>query len=145
MGHSWPLFLYFRLFNTVDSKQVNVQNKSLPMTGFKPRTSGIRSNRSTNWATTTAPTSSVIISHLLKVITTISIYQYFLPGLVVMGRDSRSKGHEFESRHHLLDGHFSHIFVVKIVMFVQKDRKETKKRPGLAHFLTLKSARLLKE
>ena len=24
------------------------------MTGFKPRTSGIRSNRSTNWATTTA-------------------------------------------------------------------------------------------
>ena len=21
MGHSWPFFLYFRLFNTVDSKQ----------------------------------------------------------------------------------------------------------------------------
>ena len=28
------------------------------------------------------------------------------PGLVVMGRDSRSKGLGFESRHHKLDGHF---------------------------------------
>ena len=39
------------------------------------------------------------------------------PGLVVMGRDSRSKGREFESRHRILDGHFSHIDV-KIAMFV---------------------------
>ena len=38
------------------------------------------------------------------------------PGLVVMGGDSRSKGRGFESRHRILDGHFSHI--VKIVMFV---------------------------
>ena len=37
---------------------------------------------------------------------------------MVMGRDSRSEGCGFESRHHILDGHFSHIFVVKIVMFV---------------------------
>ena len=29
-------------------------NKILPMTGVEPRTSGIKSNRSTNWATTTA-------------------------------------------------------------------------------------------
>ena len=29
-------------------------NKFLPMTGVEPRTSGIESNRSTNWATTTA-------------------------------------------------------------------------------------------
>ena len=36
------------------------------------------------------------------------------PGLVVMGRDS---GRGFESRHCILVGHFSHIFVVKIVMF----------------------------
>ena len=35
---------------------------------------------------------------------------------MVMGRDSRSKGRGFESRHHILDGIFSHIFVVKIVM-----------------------------
>ena len=38
------------------------------------------------------------------------------PGLVVMGVDSCSKGREFESQHHILDGHFSHLFVVKIVM-----------------------------
>ena len=28
------------------------------------------------------------------------------PGLVVVGGDSSSKGREFESRHHILDGHF---------------------------------------
>ena len=38
------------------------------------------------------------------------------PGLVVMGGDSHSEGHGFESRYRILDGHFSHIFVVKIVM-----------------------------
>ena len=42
------------------------------------------------------------------------------PGLVVMGGDLCSKGCGFESRHHKLDGHniFSHISVVRIVMFV---------------------------
>ena len=39
-------------------------------------------------------------------------------GLVVMGGDSCSKGCEFKSRHRILDGHFSHLFVVKIVMLV---------------------------
>ena len=33
-----------------------------------------------------------------------------------MGRDSRSKGRGFESRHGILDGNFSPISVVKIVM-----------------------------
>jgi len=33
-----------------------------------------------------------------------------------MGRDSRSEGHGFKSRHHILDGHFSRVFVVKIVL-----------------------------
>ena len=33
---------------------------------------------------------------------------------MVMGGDSHSKGRGFESRHRILDGHFSHIFVVKI-------------------------------
>ena len=52
---NWPFpasFLYFRLFNkqlTVN-KMFNV-NKILPMTEFKPRTSAIGSDRSTNWAT----------------------------------------------------------------------------------------------
>ena len=40
------------------------------------------------------------------------------PGLVVMGGDSCSKGCEFKSLHRKLDGHFSHLIVVKIVMSV---------------------------
>ena len=39
------------------------------------------------------------------------------PGLVVMGDDSCSRGCEFESRRRILDGLFSHLFVVKIVLF----------------------------
>ena len=35
---------------------------------------------------------------------------------MVMGGDSCSEGRGFESRHRILDGHFSHLFVVKIVM-----------------------------
>ena len=46
------LFSFFQY--TVDSKQMFYINKFLPMTGFEPRTSGIGSNRSTNWTTTTA-------------------------------------------------------------------------------------------
>ena len=39
---------------------------------------------------------------------------------MIMGGDSCSDGHGFESQRHILDGHdiFSHIFVVKIVVFV---------------------------
>ena len=54
MGHPGLFSIYFRLFNTVDSKQINVRYKSLPMTGFVWQTSGVQSNRCTNWATTTA-------------------------------------------------------------------------------------------
>ena len=36
---------------------------------------------------------------------------------MVVGRDSRSEGRGFESRYRILDGYFSHIFVVKIVLF----------------------------
>ena len=53
MGHSRPLFHYVRLFNTVDSI---CSIYFLPITGFKPLTSGIGSDRSTNWATSTATT-----------------------------------------------------------------------------------------
>ena len=45
MGHSRPLFLYFRLFNTIDSKQM--LDKSLPMPGFEPRIPGVEGDRST--------------------------------------------------------------------------------------------------
>ena len=54
------------------------------------------------------------------------------PGLVVMGGDSCSEGRWFESQYSILDGHFSHWFVVKIVMF--SCRKINKKRPEMAHF-----------
>ena len=41
-----------------------------------------------------------------------------IPGLVVMGGDSCSEGRVFESQHCILDGHFSCLFVVRIVMVV---------------------------
>ena len=46
------------------------------------------------------------------------------PGLVVMGGDSCSKGRVFESRHCILDGHFSHIFVAKIVLMFEKTENQ---------------------
>ena len=47
MGQSRPLFHYFCLFNTVDSK-------CLPKTEFELQTSAIGSDRSNNWAAATA-------------------------------------------------------------------------------------------
>ena len=54
------------------------------------------------------------------------------PGLVVMGGGLCSIGHGFESRRHILDRHniFSHIFVVRIVMFVWKDDNKQKRGRG---------------
>ena len=46
--------LFFFIFVFSMQLIVNVQYKFLPMTGFELRTSGIGSNHSTNWATTTA-------------------------------------------------------------------------------------------
>ena len=37
---------------TIEKDFINVPYKSLPMTEFKPRTTEVGSNRSTNWATT---------------------------------------------------------------------------------------------
>ena len=45
IGHLRLCFLYFRLFNTFDSNQMF--DKSLPMTGFKPRISGVGGDIST--------------------------------------------------------------------------------------------------
>ena len=55
------------------------------------------------------------------------------PGLVVMGRDSCSVGRGFKSRHHILDGHFSHIFVVKIDVCLKKP-KINEKEAGVGPF-----------
>ena len=55
---------------------------------------------------------------------------------MVMGRDSRSKGRGFESRHRILDGHFSHIFVVKNCNEVcLKKLKINEKEAGVGPFL----------
>ena len=40
------------------------------------------------------------------------------------GRRLMSEGHGFKSQHRILDGHFSHLFVVKIA--VTKDEKNEK-------------------
>ena len=37
-----------------------------------------------------------------------------------MGGDSCSEGHGFESQYRLLDGHFLHLFIAKIVMLFEK-------------------------
>ena len=36
------------------------------MTGFEPQTSGIGSDRSTNWATTTSQDGKLLLNHLLS-------------------------------------------------------------------------------
>ena len=48
---------------------------------------------------------------------------------MVMGGDSCSKGRGFESQYRILDGHFSHIFVVKICN-VRLKKTENKQKRG---------------
>ena len=43
---------------------------------------------------------------------------------MVMGGDSCFKGCEFESRHRILNGHFSHLLVERIVMCVGNDENK---------------------
>ena len=58
------------------------------------------------------------------------------PGLVVMGGDSHSKSHGFESQHRILDGHFfTYIFVVKICNVCLKRPKINEKEAGVGPFL----------
>ena len=58
------------------------------------------------------------------------------PGRVVMGGDSCYKGREFNSWHCILDGHFSQLFFVKIVMmFFRKGEKFEERGQGLFFFL----------
>ena len=47
---------------------------------------------------------------------------------MVMGGDSCSKGREFESRHRILDGNFSHLFVVKLYFVFEKTKINEKSR-----------------
>ena len=50
---------------------------------------------------------------------------------MVMGGGSHSEGCGFESRHRILDGHFSHIFVVKICNVCLKRLKINEKEAGV--------------
>ena len=72
VGHFRPLFIYYCLFNTLVNKQVNKQmfNKILLMTGVEPRASGIKSDCSTHWATTTShdPTTYSLLHLFVKII-----------------------------------------------------------------------------
>ena len=52
---------------------------------------------------------------------------------MVMGRDSYSKGCEFESWHCILDGHFSHLFFVKMLCVFEKT-KINEKEAGVGSF-----------
>ena len=61
MGHSWPLFLQFCLFYLY----VQLVDKTSPMLGFEPRTFGVGSDRSTNWATSAAPSFKIILPQQL--------------------------------------------------------------------------------
>ena len=62
-----PDFFFFIFVFSIQLKVNNVQYKCLPMTGFKLRTSGIGSDRSTNWATTTAHTLVLLAYNLCGV------------------------------------------------------------------------------
>ena len=55
------------------------------------------------------------------------------PGLVVIGGDSCSEGCGFKSHRHILDGHFSQLFVARIVF------EKTKLNEKEAHFLNKKT------
>ena len=53
---------------------------------------------------------------------------------MVMGGDSHYKGRGFESRHHILDEHFSHIIVVKICNVCLKRPKINETEAGVGTF-----------
>ena len=54
---------------------------------------------------------------------------------MVIGGDSCSERRGFKSQHCILDGHFSHISVVKIAMFVLKDWNKRKRGQGWPIFI----------
>ena len=54
--------------------------------------------------------------------------------LVVMGGDSCNEGRGFKSQNCILDGHFSHLIVIKIVIFVWKDKINEKEAAVGAFF-----------
>ena len=72
---SFSLFPSFQ--NTVDSKHMFNINKVLSMTVFEPRSSGIRSDRSTNWVTTTAQSIHIFVASFVVILLS-SIFNWTL-------------------------------------------------------------------
>ena len=67
----------------------------------------------------------------LKCPTTYWCYWWVSPDIVVMGGDSHSEGHGFESQCHILDGHFFTLICCKIpLMLVWKRLKKRKRGRG---------------
>ena len=52
---------------------------------------------------------------------------------MVQGRGSCPESREFESCRRILDGHFSHLFVVKLEYFIRK-AEINKKEAGVVNF-----------
>ena len=77
MGHSQPLFLCFCLFYF----NAQLVDKILLMLGFDPRVSGVRSDRSTNWATTTARNLTFICNYFAAEHLKTILHQIFLSWL----------------------------------------------------------------
>ena len=53
---------------------------------------------------------------------------------MVMGGDSCSEARGFKSHHPILDGHFPHLFALKIVCFFEKTKIKLKAGRGCPFF-----------
>ena len=76
MGHSRPLFLFSSF--QYSWQNTNLPYKSLPMTVYEPQNSGVVSNRSTNWATTTAQPVSILTNPTGTIVLPKAIFKYIL-------------------------------------------------------------------
>ena len=103
MGHPGLFFFIFVLSMQLTSWQkTNVPFKSLPMTGFELRTSGVGSDRSSNWATSTAlqtPSSLLVIlvqrPRTLTSANGMQISNIWSMGLSAITGSGQSQGHNF--------------------------------------------------
>ena len=68
---SYSLFLSFQYI----WRETKILYKSLPITGFDPRTSVVESNRSTNWGTTAAQKVKIMLYSFKAVANLINILQ----------------------------------------------------------------------
>ena len=89
MGISWLRLLYFCLFHIMQ-----MTDKALPMLGFEPRISGVGSDRSANFATTTTTAQSKLAIISLET---------FFPGGAVDARHQRRLPHPAALRADLPD------------------------------------------